>query len=169
MLRLVTAALVGVVLGLFIGLVSFTTECPKAGETYVISSSPPLPPTGKSVSLKMDTYGRFDFEGKLNGTPVPMFLDTGATSVVIGMRHAKQLGIRVSPRDFTGRAQTASGIVRFARTTIDSIQIGDVVVRNIPVAVQENDLFGSVALGTPFISRLQGGMEIKGGTLLLKQ
>ena len=168
MLRSITWLCLGAVAGLAIAFFTWP-ECPDIGETYVITSGPPTVPSGKFVMIEMDKHGRFNFDGKLNGTPVPMFLDTGATSVVIGMRHAKQLGIRVNARDFTGRAQTASGIVRFARVTVSSIEVGNVIVRNVPVAVQEVDLFGSVALGTPFISRLQGGVEIKGGTLLLKQ
>ena len=169
MLRNSAWTCIGILVGLLIGLVSFTTECPEVAATYVISSAPPLPSVGRSTVLEMDKYGRFNFEGKLNGMPVPMFLDTGATSVVIGMRHAKQLGIHVNARDFTGRAQTANGIIRFARATVVSIEVGDVIVRNVPVAVQDADLFDSVALGMPFINRLQGGMEIKGGKLLLKQ
>lgn len=136
---------------------------------FVVQSQYKAPESGpKRTVIQLQEGGAFEAEGTINGAPTRFLLDTGATSIVLTDTMAATLGIRVSDRDFTARALTASGIVNFARVNIDSIQIGDVTVRNVPAAVQRGGHLGVVILGMRYLALLKR-VELQRSMLILEQ
>jgi len=66
--------------------------------------------SGRSVRAKMQNNGHFYFNTKMNGTPVKVMVDTGATGVAINRSTARRLGIKLTNADFKYKSQTANGI-----------------------------------------------------------
>jgi aspartyl protease family protein len=62
--------------------------------------------------------------------------------------------------------QTANGVVRAWRVTLDSVRVGDVTINGVDGLVQESDL-PIVLLGMSFLSRTE--MRNEGTTMTLKK
>ncbi|MFA5958205.1 TIGR02281 family clan AA aspartic protease [Hyphomicrobium sp.] len=121
-----------------------------------------------AVTLPAGEYGHFLTEAEINGRPVDVMVDTGASLVALSYDDAGRAGIFVNPSDFTHAAQTANGIARVAPVTISSIQIGDITVRNVQAVVSERGASQRTLLGMSFLGRLSR-VEMRGDTLLLEE
>jgi aspartyl protease family protein len=109
--------------------------------------------------------GHFYLTARLNGEPVEFVVDTGATDVVLTTRDAARIGIDVADLAFTGRANTANGMVRTAPATVAEVRLGDITDRNLRVFVNEGDMDQSL-LGMAYLRRFSK-IEIAGDMLLL--
>lgn len=97
-------------------------------------------------------------KGRINGgRPRELVLDTGAEDTVISEETARQLGVR--PITYTLSAGVGEvGLRGLQLGRLDSLQLGDLIVRNVPVLIKspglgaripkkENDSFSPLALG----------------------
>lgn len=125
-------------------------------------------PAGRTVELKAGAYGHFHVHAEINGRPVSVMVDTGASMVALTYEDAREAGLHVRDRDFTHRVSTANGTARIAPVTIDRISIGDIEVRNVSGAVMEQGKLGTTLLGMSFLSRLQR-VDIRSGMLVLHE
>ncbi len=90
--------------------------------------------TFSQTTLRADAQGMFLLTARLNGTPLPALIDTGATSVAMNSEDAYRLGINY----LTGQrveARTASGPATAYLITFESVQVGDIVIANVPGSV----------------------------------
>lgn len=129
--------------------------------------TPQARPAGNRVELRARPDGHFYTEARLNGRPVPVLVDTGASMVALPYEAAEKAGIYVSDRDFTMRARTANGVSRIAPVTISSIEINGIIIRNVRAAVAERGAMHITLLGMSFLGRLQRA-EISRGRLVLE-
>src|SRR5438034_7264478 len=86
--------------------------------------------------LYADQRGHFVTQALFNGVPLLAVIDTGASFVGLNAEHAQRLGI-----DFR-RGQriverTANGQIVSYMVILGSVQIGDVVLANVPATIQE--------------------------------
>ena len=125
-------------------------------------------PAGRIVELRAGAYGHFHVHAEINGRPVQVMVDTGASMVALRFEDARDAGILVRDSDFTHRVSTANGYARMAPITIDRVSIGDITVRNVSGAVLEAGKLGTTLLGMSFLSRLQR-VDIRSGTLVLQE
>jgi aspartyl protease family protein len=90
-------------------------------------------------------------------------IDTGASSVALGGDVARRLNLR---KERTMLSSTANGMVFGYSTTLDSVRLGDIVLRDVEAGVlpDQTDLN---LLGMSFLSRLSWRQE--GNTLVLTQ
>lgn len=121
-----------------------------------------------TVSLPAGAYGHFETEAEINGRPVDVMVDTGASLVALTYDDAQRLGIYVNPGDFTHIAQTANGTARVAPVKISRISIGDITVRDVSAVVSERGKSERTLLGMSFLGRLSR-VEMRGGTLVLQE
>jgi aspartyl protease family protein len=121
-----------------------------------------------SVSIPAGDYGHFQTEAEINGRPVDVMVDTGASLVALTYEDADRLGIYVNPSDFSHTAKTANGMARVAPVTISRITIGDITVRDVPAVVSERGKSDRTLLGMSFLGRLSR-VEMRGGTLVLQE
>jgi aspartyl protease family protein len=121
-----------------------------------------------SVSIPGGDYGHFQTEAEINGRPVDVMVDTGASLVALTYEDADRLGIYVNRSDFTHTAKTANGTARVAPVTISRITIGDITVRDVPAVVSERGKSDRTLLGMSFLGRLSR-VEMRGGTLVLQE
>ena len=126
------------------------------------------PRSGRIVEIRSGAYGHFHTRAEINGRPVSVMVDTGASMVALSFEDAREAGIHVRDHDFTHRVSTANGYARMAPVVIDRISIGDITVRNVAGAVLESGKLGTTLLGMSFLSRLQR-VDIRSGTLLLQE
>ena len=109
--------------------------------------------------------GHFHLTLTLNGVPVDFLVDTGATEVVLTREDAERVGLDPASLPLVGTAQTANGTVRTAHTTVDEVALGPVVIRDLPIAINEGEMFGSL-LGMRYLRRFER-IEIAGDELTL--
>jgi aspartyl protease family protein len=107
----------------------------------------------QSVTLFADTNGFFHAEGSINGAAVTFLVDTGANTIAINSATAKRAGI-----DYTkgrpGTAKTASGYARMYGITLDSVKIGEIVLRNVEAGVIDGPQPETPLLGMSFLNAL---------------
>lgn len=123
---------------------------------------------GRTVELKAGAYGHFHARAEVNGQPINLMVDTGASIVALTYEDARAIGVYVRDSDFTHRVSTANGFARIAPVTIDRISIGDITVRGVSGAVMEQGKLGTTLLGMSFLSRLQR-VDIRSGMLVLHE
>ncbi len=123
---------------------------------------------GEVVELRAGRNGHFRARARINGQPIDVMVDTGATSVALSFRDAERAGIFLKSSDFTNRVYTANGIARVAPVTLSQVEIGSVIVHNVRGVVTEPGRMRGTLLGMSFLSRLES-TEIKKDRLILRQ
>jgi aspartyl protease family protein len=124
--------------------------------------------SGRVVELAAAGNGHFFTSVDVNGRPVDVLVDTGATMVAFTSEDAERAGIFVRQSDYTQRVNTANGIARIAPVTVDRISIGDITVRNVQAAVSEPGKLQTTLLGMSFLGRLSRA-EMRQGKLILEE
>ena len=110
---------------------------------------------GRVAALRAESDGHFRTEARLNGRPIPVLVDTGATYVSLSEADARRLGIVVRPADFRYKAQTANGETSVAMTVLDRVAIGRVEVRNVEAIVSKGEGLSVTLLGMSFLGKLK--------------
>lgn len=121
-----------------------------------------------AVEIRADAYGHFVTPAAVNGRSVDVMVDTGASVVALTQDDAERIGIRVRPSDFTQRVATANGHAKVAPVQLDTVAVGDVVVRNVSAVVAERGRLETTLLGMTFLSRV-GRVEMSAGRLILHE
>jgi aspartyl protease family protein len=125
-------------------------------------------PAPGTVELRAGANGHFVTTADLNGRPVEVMVDTGASLIALTYEDAERAGIFVRPSDFTHSVSTANGIAKVAPVEIATVAIGDIRVRNVRAAVVERGKLATTLLGMTFLGRLSR-TEIRGRTLILQE
>jgi aspartyl protease family protein len=108
---------------------------------------------GQRIALTAASGGHFFTSGQINGNTVQFMVDTGATAVSIGMADANRMGIDFKAGQMVGMS-TANGVVPAWRIKLNSVRIGDVVVREVDAIVSPASM-PYVLLGNSFLSHFQ--------------
>jgi len=116
------------------------------------------------VRLASNRQGHFVMTGQINARPVQFMLDTGATNVAIPEEVADTLRLERGDRV---QVSTANGRTEAFRTTLQRLQIGDIVLNNVRALVVPGLDGDQVLLGMSAIKQLE--FTQRGGTLLLRQ
>ncbi len=122
---------------------------------------------GSVVEIKVGRNGHFNTQAEINGRPVEVMIDTGATMVALSYEDAERAGLYLNNGDFTGAVSTANGIARVAPVTLDRVSIGDITVRDVPAAVAEPGRLRTSLLGMTFLNKLSR-FDMRSGTLVLQ-
>ena len=117
------------------------------------------------IEVERGTSGHYSVRADVNGSEIDFLVDTGASNIVLSRRDALAAGFDVDNLIFTGRAQTANGIVKTAPVHIDTLYFGGIEEQNIKAYVTDGELFGSL-LGMDYLSRFEK-IEIQRGKLIL--
>lgn len=120
----------------------------------------------RSVVLKASRNGHFFARAMINGRPIAVMVDTGATQIALTYEDAERLGLRPHPSDYTQTTRTANGLGRAAPVRLDSVQIGDVEVRDLNGSIAEEGRLHITLLGMEFIRKLER-FELRGRELVL--
>ncbi|MFQ5645162.1 MAG: TIGR02281 family clan AA aspartic protease [Thiogranum sp.] len=115
------------------------------------------------VVLKRNRFGHYVTSGTVNGRRVEFMLDTGASDVAIPAELAQELGLK---RGAPVQYQTANGIVTAYRTTIDSVAIGPMVIRNVAASINPGMRDMEILLGMSVLRHVE--FTQRGDTLILR-
>ena len=120
----------------------------------------------RSVTLKANRGGHFITRADINGQPIVIMVDTGATMVALKYEDAELLDLIPLPGDFTHTTRTANGTGRVAPVTLDTVRIGEVNIFDIRGSIAEPGKQHITLLGMSFIRKL-GRFEMRGRELVL--
>lgn len=124
--------------------------------------------SGGAVEIRAGAGGHYYAEAEINGRPVDVLVDTGATTVFLSYETAESVGIYLKPNDYTHLSKTANGTARIALVTLDRVSIGDIIVRNVEAAVAEpGKLTTPALLGMSFLGRVSN-VGMRNGVLVLQ-
>jgi aspartyl protease family protein len=111
------------------------------------------PASGTATQVVKGPDGHYWAQAKIDGRAVQVLVDTGASVVALTRADARRLGVDPAPEAFTGKVQTASGVVRAAPVELKSISVAGVRVDNVEALVVEEGLAYSL-LGMSYLGRL---------------
>ncbi len=108
---------------------------------------------GDKIVLTAGSGGHFFKQGQINGKSVELMVDTGATSVSIGIEDARRLGLNYQAGQPV-RMSTANGMTMGWRIKLGSVRVGDVEIFDVDGVVSSGSM-PFVLLGNSFLSRFQ--------------
>ena len=125
------------------------------------------PAQAAMAELKAGQNGHFFAMAEINGSPVKVVVDTGASVVALSFEDAEQAGI--DPRDlvYDVPVTTANGTVNAARITIRRVVIDGVRADDVQGMVLPQGALNTTLLGMSFLSRLQS-FKVQDGILYLR-
>jgi aspartyl protease family protein len=106
------------------------------------------------ITLWANKQDMYSSNGKINGKNVHFLIDTGATAIALNEAYAKQLGIDYSNAQ-KGFAQTASGVVNTWHIKLNTVELGDIKLRNVGAIVIQGNSAKQILLGMTFLSKLR--------------
>src|SRR6185369_16935054 len=89
---------------------------------------------GNRIVLTAGSGGHFTTPGTINGQAVQFLVDTGATSIAMGVPEAERIGLNYKSGQ-PAIGNTANGTVPMWRVKLGSVRIGDVEVHNVDASV----------------------------------
>ena len=120
--------------------------------------------TSAQAEFKAERDGHFYVDAEINGRPVHLMVDTGATVVALRQSDAEVAGIHVNKADFVHPISTANGAVDAAEAQLDSISIREIDVDDVRALVLPDASLSISLLGATFLNRL-GRLEVSNGTM----
>ncbi len=121
--------------------------------------------SGAEMVLERESDGHFYADVEINGTPVHMLVDTGASGVALSREDARSAGIATSIGMNQVVGEGASGSVHGEQVTIDRIRLGSVSMEGVSgVVLDAGDMS---LLGQDFLKRFQS-VEIKDDRMILR-
>lgn len=111
------------------------------------------PGRGNRIVMQAGSGGHFLVQGAINGQAVNFMVDTGATSVAMGVAEAQRIGLNYKAGKL-GYGSTANGTVMVYHVKLASVRIGDVEVFDVDASVLPASMH-HILLGNSFLSRFQ--------------
>lgn len=119
-----------------------------------------------AVMIDRSANGHFEARVLMNDVPVRTVVDTGASLTVLTFEDAERVGLDVERLAFNTPVMTANGRANAARGSVDTLVLGDIERRNVPVMVTEAGRLGQSLLGMQFFGSLSS-FEMRGSRLIL--
>jgi aspartyl protease family protein len=122
------------------------------------------PSPNRALVFRADRRGHFILTAAVNGSPIRLVVDTGASLVALTLDDAHAAGFGRGDLVFNQVTHTANGPVRFAPVNLREIRIEQLSIENVPAAVIEN--LDQSLLGMSFLKRLKS-FEMREGALTI--
>ncbi|HET7281102.1 MAG TPA: TIGR02281 family clan AA aspartic protease [Sphingomicrobium sp.] len=119
----------------------------------------------QEIELTRDSNGYFYADVQINGAPVHMVVDTGATVIALSRDDARAAGIATSigMNDVVG--QGADGVVKGEQVSLDRVTLGGKTVEGVPAVVLSSG--GQSLLGQSFLDKF-ASVKIEGDKMVLR-
>lgn len=108
-----------------------------------------------AVRVRRRLDGHFAVRGAINGQPMTLLVDTGASTVVLKPADAARAGIDTRSLGYTAAVQTANGTAYAAPVRLRSITIGPIELRDVEALVAKPGSINENLLGMSFLRRLR--------------
>lgn len=110
---------------------------------------------GGETRIPMSPDGHFWLMAQVNGEPVEMLIDTGATLTAVSTRVANRAGLSPRKGGVPVQLSTANGTISADITSIGEIRFGNVAARGLDAVIAPN-LGETSVIGMNLLSRLKG-------------
>lgn len=121
----------------------------------------------RAVRVRRRQDGHFMARVEINGAPLSLLVDTGASTVVLKPADAERAGIDIKSLNFTVPVQTANGTAYAAPVRLRAITIGGIEIRDVETLVSKPGNLNESLLGMSFLKRLRS-YEFSGDYLTLR-
>ena len=121
----------------------------------------------QAVRLRRRSDGHFIAKAQVNGVPVTMLIDTGASAVVLKPADARLAGIDIDRLSYSVPVQTANGVTYAAAVRLGHVAIGPIVLNGVDALVSKPGALKENLLGMTFLRRLRS-YEFSGEFLTLR-
>ncbi len=119
------------------------------------------------ASLQRNRNGTYVFNTAVNGTPVRMLFDTGASVVALRAEDAEKVGINTHELTYSLTVHTANGVAQAAPVVIDTLSVGGITRHRIQAIVGRPGALSDNLMGQTFLSRI-AGFHREGDTIVLQ-
>lgn len=119
----------------------------------------------ETATLYANPQGHYIANGSINEQPVRFMVDTGATTIAMGISDARRLGLNKLQGNTVGAA-TANGTLSMTCVQAEKVSLGDINMTNVPACYSDKEM-PAVLLGMSFLSRTE--MKNVGSQLHLKK
>jgi aspartyl protease family protein len=119
------------------------------------------------VRIRRRLDGHFTAKVRVNGKPISMIVDTGASSIVLRPEDAEKAGIDTKALTYRVPVLTANGRAMAARIRLDKVAIGPLDRKGVDALVAQPGALTQSLLGMSFLSRLRS-YEFSGDFLTLR-
>jgi aspartyl protease family protein len=99
--------------------------------------------------------GHFQVESHINGAPMTLIFDTGASAVVLTEKDARAAGIDTDALGYTIPVSTANGTGRAAAVVLDEMEVGGIVRHDVRAYIAEAGALDTSLLGMTFLETLR--------------
>ena len=140
---------------------------PAASLAPVAAVAVPAPTGSHRLVIRAGQGGHFAVDGRIDGRPIGFMVDTGASHIALRASDAARLGFRPGPRDYSTKIRTANGEGNAALVRLGTVEIGNIVVRDLPALVPPDEALGVNLLGMSFLSRVRRSHDH--GNLIIEQ
>jgi len=124
-------------------------------------------PSFREAVLPADPRGQYGADAVVNGVPVRMLVDTGASIVVLSAATAGRLGLAADSRAKL-RVQTANGVTSATPVVLHNVSLGGLYMNDVQAVILPPEAGEVNLLGASFLKRLMS-VEQRNGTLVLRQ
>jgi aspartyl protease family protein len=125
------------------------------------------PANSRTMVLRANDGGHFAVDARVDGRRIEFMVDTGASQIALRESDAAKLGFHPTPRDYTIKISTANGVGRAALVQLGMIEVGNIIVRDLPAIVSPDKVLNVNLLGMSFLSRVRWSHER--GKLIIEQ
>ncbi len=144
------------------------TQSPSPDTRSGISQAVNTPkPIGGTVVLKAASNGHYYTRAMINGRPIKVVVDTGASVVALPYEDARALNVLPPPSAFTLPMQTANGVAKGARVTLLDVRLGSIRLSHVEAVVMPKGQLSVTLLGMSFLGRLSQA-SIRSGEMVLR-
>ena len=121
--------------------------------------------TSDAIQLTREFNGHFYADVEINGSPVRVLVDTGASGIALSRSDAQRAGLAVSAGMFEVIGKGANGDVHGEYVRLDRVTLGPKTVEGVSAVVL--DAGDQSLLGQSFLSKFET-VEIRGDTMFLR-
>ncbi len=121
---------------------------------------------GQEIILTQRDDGHFWLRASVNGVPIDFLVDSGATAIAMSTADAEKANIPYDPNSIPVLTDTANGVSKNYRATIDVLQTEDATFENVNVLVAPT-LGDTNLLGMSYLNRLQS-WRVEGNRMILQ-
>jgi aspartyl protease family protein len=125
------------------------------------------PVNSRTMVLKANDGGHFETDARVDGRRIAFMVDTGASQIALRESEAARLGFHPTPRDYSIKIGTANGTIHAALIQLGMVEVGNIIVRDLPAVIIPDESLGVNLLGMSFLSRVRWSHER--GKLIIEQ
>ena len=140
---------------------------PEASTVAAVAAAAPAPIGSGRLVIRAGQGGHFAVDGRIDGRLIAFMVDTGASLIALRASDAARLGFRPGLRDYSTKIRTTNGEGHAALVQLGTVEVGNIVVRDLPALVSPDEALGVNLLGMSFLSRVRWSHDH--GNLIIEQ